>query len=122
MPAFIIVKSKTPRLLPSYDIHEGPESTEWRYQKKAWMDDVLGVDWFINVFLKYCGSQRPQLLILDSHNSHETPGLLEEALHNDIELIVLSPHTTHLCPLDRCVKMLLILIHKHVIWSQYEFQ
>lgn len=59
LPPFIIVKCKTPRLLRPYGIHEGPESTERRFQKKAWMDDALWFDWFINVFLKYCGPKRP---------------------------------------------------------------
>jgi len=85
-------------------MHEGPEETEWRFQAKAWMDDELGVDWFKNVFLKNCGPQRPQVLILDSHHSHETLGLLEEAIANNIKVLAMPPHTTHyLCPLDRTV-------------------
>lgn len=37
--------------------------------KKVWMDDETGEDYFSNLFL--------QIPILDSHHSHETLGLLE---------------------------------------------
>ncbi|CAC5414108.1 unnamed protein product [Mytilus coruscus] len=95
MPTFIVAKGKTPRSLRSYNMPEGPENAEWRYQQKAWMDDELGEDWFNNLFLKHCGPQRPQILILDSHHSHETLGLLEAALANRIEVLALPSHTTH---------------------------
>ncbi|XP_071133040.1 jerky protein homolog [Mytilus edulis] len=104
MPTFIVAKGKTSRSLRAYNMHEGPENAEWRFQAKAWMDDELGEDWFKNVFLKHCGPQRPQVLVLDSHHSHETLGLLEAALANRIEVLAFPPHTTHfLCPLDRTI-------------------
>ncbi|KAK6171862.1 hypothetical protein SNE40_018286 [Patella caerulea] len=104
LPPFIIVKGKTPRSLRSYNTHEGPINATWHYQQKAWMDDRLGVQWFRDVFLTNCGSSRPQLLIMDSHHSHETLSILEEASKNDINIMAMPPHTTHyLCPLDRCV-------------------
>lgn len=104
MSPFIVVKGKTPRSLRSYNMHEGPSGSVWRFQQKAWMDDSLGLDWFKNVFLQECGEDRPQVLILDSHHSHETLSLLEEAAKNEIHVLAIPPHTTHyLCPLDRCV-------------------
>jgi hypothetical protein len=38
------------------------------------MCDVLGELWFKDVFLAHCGPERPQLLFLDSHRSHEVLG------------------------------------------------
>lgn len=67
------------------------------------MDDAVGVDWFKNVFLKYSRHQRPQVLILDSDHSHETFGLLEEALKNDIKLIALPPRTTYVLWIGACL-------------------
>lgn len=68
------------------------------------MTDALGEQWFEEVFLKYCGPHRPQLLILDSHRSHEVLGLLQMAKANGIHILALPPHTTAwLQPLDRTV-------------------
>ena len=62
------------------------------------MDAMLGELWFKDHSLKYCGPERPQLIVLDSHSSHETLGLIEAARD------ALPPHTTqHLCPLDKTV-------------------
>lgn len=82
----------------------GPPRTHWTYQQNAWTEDILGVEWFCNIFLKGCGEHRPQILILDGHHSHEVLGLIEAASKNNIHIMALPPHTTHyLCPLDRCV-------------------
>ena len=63
---------------------------------------MLGVEWFQNVFLQECGPQRPQLLILDSHCSHEPLDLLELAKKENITLLSLPSHCTHyLQPWDR---------------------
>lgn len=43
------------------------------------MNEEIGEFWFRDVFLKNCGTERPQLL-LDGHSSHETLGLLELAV------------------------------------------
>ena len=71
MPPLIIVKGKTYKSLLSFATDEGPTGASWTWQEKAWQEDVLGNLWFRNVFLKNCGSERPQLLIMDQHHSHE---------------------------------------------------
>jgi len=74
------------------------------YREKGWITDVIGERWFRDVFLAECGPERPQLLILDGHSSHETLAILEMALHEKIHVLSLPPHTTHLLhPLDRTV-------------------
>lgn len=104
MPPMVVVKGKTRRSLESFSTADGPPNTVWTFQKKAWMTDALGEQWFEEVFLKYCGPHRPQLLILDSHRSHEVLGLLQMAKANGIHILALPPHTTAwLQPLDRTV-------------------
>lgn len=104
MSTLIIVKGKTDRALQGYSTTEGPPKALWTYQEKAWTEDLLGVEWFHNIFLKQCGKQRPQLLIVDGHHSHEVLGLLEKAAEENIHILCLPPHTTqYLQPLDRTV-------------------
>ena len=68
------------------------------------MNESICLSWFEDIFLKQCGEERPQLLICDSHNSHEALNLLETARVNDIHILALPPHTTHkLQPLDKSV-------------------
>ena len=42
-------------------------------------NEELGFSWFTQVFQSHCGPQRPQLLLLNGHISHEFVGLLEAA-------------------------------------------
>ncbi|CAC5407325.1 unnamed protein product [Mytilus coruscus] len=103
IPPLLIVRGKTERSLRSFNTHEGLPVAKWAYQPKGWMIDSI-VDWFREIFLPNCGPKQPQLIILDSHHSHETLGLLELAQENNIMIMTMPAHTTHyLCPLDRCV-------------------
>lgn len=68
------------------------------------MEDILGVTLFTDHFLKFCGDERRQPIILDSHRSHETVGLIQMARENNIDLLALPPHTTqYLNQLDKTV-------------------
>jgi len=44
------------------------------------MTDGIGEKWFQDIFLTTIEPERPQLLILDGHSSHETLGLLQCAM------------------------------------------
>ena len=102
VPPLVVVKGKTQASVSSYNVGEGPVGTRYTYQCKGWMEDLLGVEWYTNYFLQHCGTARPQLLVLDSHSSHETLGLIESAKENNIILLALPPHTTQwLNPLDK---------------------
>ncbi|XP_062596590.1 uncharacterized protein LOC134258049 [Saccostrea cucullata] len=104
MPPMLVVKGKTKKSLYGYNTAEAPENSMWTFNDRAWMDEELGEQWFKNVFIPNCGNERPQLLILDGHGSHETLGLLELADQEGIHVLALPPHTTHfLQPLDRSV-------------------
>ena len=53
------------------------------------------------MFLKYAVPERPVLLLVDGHKSHETIELVDLARSNNVILVCLPPHTTHaLQPLD----------------------
>ncbi|XP_067649060.1 uncharacterized protein [Haliotis asinina] len=104
IPPMAIVKGKTPKCLQAYNTPAGVPGTAYTYQSRAWMEDTLGEGWFEAHFLKHCGPERPQLIVLDSHSSHETLGLLEKAKANDVTILAFPPHTTQwLCPLDKSV-------------------
>ncbi|XP_069128675.1 uncharacterized protein [Argopecten irradians] len=104
IPPLVIVKGLTEKSLRAYNVAEGPVGAKYTFQKKAWMEDTLGVSWFKDHFLKFCGKERPQLIILDSHSSHEILGLIQLARENGIVLFALPPHTTqYLNPLDKTV-------------------
>ena len=76
----------------------------WDHQENGWVNGRIGERWFKDVFLKECVSERPQILILDGHSSHESLALIQEGIREDIAILSLPPHTTHyLRPLDRCV-------------------
>ena len=102
MSPMVIVKGKTKRSLMGWKTEDAPPNTKWTFQSKSYMDTCLGLEWFQNVFLQECGSHRPQLLILDSHCSHETLDLLELGKKENITLLSLPSHCTHyLQPWDR---------------------
>ena len=104
MSPMVIVKGKTRRALTSSKTEDAPKETKWACQPKAYMDQGLGVEWFENVFLKECRPQRPQLLIVDSHCSHEPLDLLMLAQAENITLLTLPSHCTHyLQPWDKCM-------------------
>lgn len=67
------------------------------------MCDLLREMWFWQVFIPNNVPKRPQLLVLDSHSSHEDLGLLQEAVKENI-ILAMPPHTSHhLQPSDKCV-------------------
>ncbi|XP_052278809.1 uncharacterized protein LOC127877190 [Dreissena polymorpha] len=104
IPPLVIVKGKTYKSLLSYNTEAGVPGSVYTFQERAWMEDTLGEIWFRGHFLKHCGPARPQLIILDSHSSHETLGLIDAAIANDVHLLAFPPHTTQwLCPLDKSV-------------------
>ena len=81
---------------------DAPPETKWAFQQKSYIDQALGVECFENIFLKEYGPERPQLLIVDSHCSHEPLELIEMAEKENITLLALPSHCTHwLQPWDK---------------------
>ena len=96
MPPMCIVKGKTVRSIQSFCCLDAPRDTVWTFQERDWMCDVLGELWFKDVFSAHCGPKRPQLLLLDSHRSHDVLGLLDAAYEENIIVFALPPHCTHM--------------------------
>ena len=65
------------------------------------MDSDLFCEWLEDVFVPHCGRNRPVLLIMDNLGAHITSKAIDIARENNIELLCLQPHSTHLLqPLD----------------------
>ena len=81
-------------------------SWEFTATEKGWITDSTAVEWLEKVFIP--GSQpttpEPRLLIVDGHGSHETTEFMWLCFQNNIRLLFLPPHTSHvLQPLDLAV-------------------
>ena len=90
-----------------FNTQDGPKGAIWTYQEKAWTEDVLGIEWF-QFFYKHLQPKptkdEPHLLVVDSHGTHETSGLITKAREQSVEIFSLPGHTTHwLQPLDRSI-------------------
>lgn len=76
----------------------------WTSNSKGWTCDIIGLEWVIRVFdpatrAKANGKRRA--LIFDGHGSHVQPELLRFCIDNNISLLLMPPHSSHLCqPLD----------------------
>ncbi|XP_069108119.1 uncharacterized protein [Argopecten irradians] len=104
MSPMFVVKGKTNVSIHGFDTSAAPVGTKWAVQENGWMTDKIGEQWFRDIFLAECGEERPQLLVLDGHSSHESLAILELARENNISILCLPPHTTHILqPLDRSV-------------------
>ncbi|OLN80947.1 Tigger transposable element-derived protein 2, partial [Colletotrichum chlorophyti] len=85
-------------------------SWEFTSTENGWTTDPTAVEWLKKVFIpQTCQTgqkehQRTKLLILDGHGSHETAEFMHLCLQNQIHLLYLPPHTSHvLQPLDQSV-------------------
>jgi hypothetical protein len=76
----------------------------WTNNSKGWTCDSIGLEWLTRVFDpntrgKAAGKQRA--LICDGHGSHVQPEVLRFCIDNNISLLLMPPHSSHLCqPLD----------------------
>ena len=87
------------RIPESFKINAPPGSI-LAGQKKGWVTRDLYLEWF-KFFIQQIPPARPVLLIQDGHSSHISLELIEVARKNDIHLLCLPAHTTHvLQPLD----------------------
>ena len=83
------------------NIREGAvPGTVFANSDTGWINANLFLEWF-KFFIQQIPSARPILLIQDGHTSHTSIELIELARDNNIHLLCLPPHTTHvLQPLD----------------------
>ncbi|KAJ8910668.1 hypothetical protein NQ315_011186 [Exocentrus adspersus] len=83
----------------------GPtDQTAFAASKKGWMDSIIFLNWFKKCFLPNIPLERPVLLIFDGHVSHISSELIQTAIENQVTLLKLPLHTTHILqPLDVAV-------------------
>jgi len=104
LPPHIIAKGKTKRALHSFDTQSAPEGATWSVSERGWTKQGIARLWFEKAFLPNIGPDRPQILVLDGHDSHSFVELIEVAMANQIEIVELPAHTSNwLQPCDRTV-------------------
>ena len=104
IPPHVIVKGKTRKSLNSFNTLAAPTGTTWSWSDSGWTKQGIALLWFTESFLPNIGPERPQLLILDGHESHNFVELIDVAVQNNIHIIELPAHTSNwLQPRDRTV-------------------
>lgn len=72
--------------------------------QKGWMESDIFYNYLKNSFVRHIGGSRPVLLIYDGHATDIDTRSLKFALENQIIILKLPPHTSHLLqPLDLSV-------------------
>jgi hypothetical protein len=98
LPTFIIFENSLPHTKYADGV---PGTWLFGHSESSYMDTELFKLWFEKIFLIHCGRARPVLLILDNHDSHINVDIIDMARANDVHLLGLPPHTTHILqPLD----------------------
>jgi hypothetical protein len=98
----MIIKGKTQKSLNGFDTESAPPDTNWSWSDSGWTKQGLAKLWFTDTFLPYIGPHRPQLLVLDGHDSHNFLELIEIAIENQIHIVEMPSHTSNwLQPCDR---------------------
>ena len=69
MPPHVIAKGKTVGALQQFQMHQAPTGTTWSVSDTGWTKQGIASLWFKENFLKNIGNERPQILILDGHDS-----------------------------------------------------
>ena len=69
--------------------------TTFRCSDSGWVNSELFMDWF-KLFTEMIPPTRPILFILDGHASHISVEVIEYAQKNQIHMLCLPAHTTHL--------------------------
>lgn len=74
--------------------------TSFNCTDNGWVNGELFLQWF-HFFVNSIPPSRPVLLILDGHASHVSIDVIELARSNQIHMLCLPSHTTHILqPLD----------------------
>ena len=84
----------------------GPQDAAYVTSSNGWMEGTLYLDWFEKIFLKHTDNvkDKPRVLVFDGHASHLSLPLIKLARDNNVVLLRLPAHLTHLLqPLDRAV-------------------
>ena len=108
LPPYFVYKGKN---LWSRWMTGGSAGSLYSVSDSGWMEGPNFKQWVEKMFLpavKHLTSKNLVLLIFDSHHSHISFELIELARKNNIHLLCLPPHTTHLLqPLKQAWKKIL---------------
>ncbi len=75
------------------------------------MENVLAVKWFRDIFLKWRGLERPQILIMDQDHRHEVLDLLMLAREERIVILGCSKGQKLLWPPYKALQHSMFAIH-----------
>ncbi|XP_053395820.1 uncharacterized protein LOC128555976 [Mercenaria mercenaria] len=104
IPPHVIVPGKTKRALHSYDTGNAPAGTQCSVSDSGWTKQGISELWFTETFLPNIGPHRPQVLIVDGHDSHHHVELIGVARKEGIVIVELPSKTSHFTqPFDRSV-------------------
>jgi hypothetical protein len=77
------------------------EGWQFTATDNGWTTDATAIEWLKKVFLPQTATEEDRLLILDGHGSHESTDFMWICYQNNIRLLFLPPHSSHvLQPLD----------------------
>ena len=75
----------------------------WGFTEKGWTNNEYALEWLRQIFIPESRRGRPstdtsywRLLVIDGHGSHCTGEFIFECLFNQISVLYLLPHTSHL--------------------------
>jgi hypothetical protein len=81
-----------------------PQGWSFATSKNGWTSNHLGLEWLRRVFepqTREKAAGRRRLLIADGHGSHIQADFIAHCMQNDIDLLIMPPHCSHLLqPLD----------------------
>lgn len=98
IPPFMIYPRKRP--VPEKMREGAYPNTVFHVSDNGWINKELFFLWF-KLFCQMIPPSRPVLLVLDGHGSHISIDVIEHAKSNDIHLLCLPSHTSHILqPLD----------------------
>ena len=102
LPLYVIYKSN---IIRESWTQTGPAGCRYNCSESGWMESVHFIEWFEKIFIDYVKEiEGAKLLIFDGHSSHISIELIELAKANNVHLLCLPAHTSHLLePLDVCV-------------------
>jgi hypothetical protein len=104
IPPGVIFRGESGDIMANWvnDFNPDEQLIHFASSPKGWTSNDLGVDWLVNIFLRYTRTvDEYRLLLLDGHNSHISPEFVDICKKNRVILGVFPPHTTHrLQPLD----------------------
>lgn len=82
------------------------DNRDWAWSKnsKGWTCDIIAIDWIKRVFdpaTREKANGEWRLLICDGHGSHVSAEFVGYCMENKIQMLLMPPHSSHLCqPLD----------------------